>query len=254
LMGTYNRGLRFTWWIFIWLRDQSISLAYVSHTLCFYHFSSLETDSRRIFPWTARRKSIQRGWTNWRRRTSITTRREIYDCFTGIDQTEIRRYTFNRFVFPLSLLWNRKFPTDREFGEVKQVWTSTLRRTIQTASLLPYEKLTWKSLDELDAGVCDGMTYEEIEVKGLLFILSIIEITVLNCRCRYRSITLKITMREMTISSIIDTEAVNPIEMSLLGAFVLALLDLCFCIDLKELSDATDWNRSFWNWRDKRTF
>lgn len=46
-----------------------------------------------------------------------------------------------------------------------QVWTSTLRRTIQTASLLPYEKLTWKSLDELDAGVCDGMTYEEIEVR-----------------------------------------------------------------------------------------
>ncbi|KAF8626416.1 hypothetical protein AX17_006582 [Amanita inopinata Kibby_2008] len=43
------------------------------------------------------------------------------------------------------------------------VWTSTLRRTIQTASYLPYPKLTWKSLDELDAGVCDGMTYEEIE-------------------------------------------------------------------------------------------
>ncbi|GAA5822670.1 hypothetical protein JCM11251_004335 [Rhodosporidiobolus azoricus] len=43
------------------------------------------------------------------------------------------------------------------------VWTSTLQRTIQTASQLPYEKLTWKSLDELDAGVCDGMTYEEIE-------------------------------------------------------------------------------------------
>lgn len=45
------------------------------------------------------------------------------------------------------------------------VWTSTLRRTIQTASQLSYEKLTWKSLDELDAGVCDGMTYEEIEVS-----------------------------------------------------------------------------------------
>ncbi|OSX64721.1 hypothetical protein POSPLADRAFT_1133990 [Postia placenta MAD-698-R-SB12] len=43
------------------------------------------------------------------------------------------------------------------------VWTSTLQRTIQTAQLLPYTKLTWKSLDELDAGVCDGMTYEEIE-------------------------------------------------------------------------------------------
>ncbi|KIY72406.1 bifunctional 6-phosphofructo-2-kinase/fructose-2,6-bisphosphate 2-phosphatase [Cylindrobasidium torrendii FP15055 ss-10] len=43
------------------------------------------------------------------------------------------------------------------------VWTSTLQRTIQTAQNLPYQKLTWKSLDELDAGVCDGMTYEEIE-------------------------------------------------------------------------------------------
>lgn len=44
------------------------------------------------------------------------------------------------------------------------VWTSTLQRTIQTAQFLPFTKLTWKSLDELDAGVCDGMTYEEIEV------------------------------------------------------------------------------------------
>ncbi|KAK7676133.1 hypothetical protein QCA50_007887 [Cerrena zonata] len=43
------------------------------------------------------------------------------------------------------------------------VWTSTLQRTIQTAQHLSYNKLTWKSLDELDAGVCDGMTYEEIE-------------------------------------------------------------------------------------------
>jgi 6-phosphofructo-2-kinase/fructose-2,6-biphosphatase 2 len=43
------------------------------------------------------------------------------------------------------------------------VWTSTLQRTIQTGAQLQYPKLTWKSLDELDAGVCDGMTYEEIE-------------------------------------------------------------------------------------------
>lgn len=43
------------------------------------------------------------------------------------------------------------------------MWTSTLQRTIQTARHLPYPKLTWKSLDELDAGVCDGLTYQEIE-------------------------------------------------------------------------------------------
>ncbi|KAK6463435.1 6-phosphofructo-2-kinase-domain-containing protein [Scheffersomyces coipomensis] len=46
------------------------------------------------------------------------------------------------------------------------VWTSTLKRTQQTASFLPYKKkLQWKALDELDAGECDGMTYEEIENK-----------------------------------------------------------------------------------------
>jgi 6-phosphofructo-2-kinase/fructose-2,6-biphosphatase 2 len=45
------------------------------------------------------------------------------------------------------------------------VWTSTLRRTIQTARFLPYEKLEWKALDELDSGVCDGLTYAEIEQR-----------------------------------------------------------------------------------------
>ena len=45
------------------------------------------------------------------------------------------------------------------------VWTSTLIRTQQTAQDLPYKQLQWKALDELDAGVCDGMTYEEIEEK-----------------------------------------------------------------------------------------
>jgi 6-phosphofructo-2-kinase/fructose-2,6-biphosphatase 2 len=45
------------------------------------------------------------------------------------------------------------------------VWTSTLKRTQQTARFLPYRKLAWKALDELDAGVCDGMTYEEIKEK-----------------------------------------------------------------------------------------
>ncbi|KAI8975606.1 6-phosphofructo-2-kinase-domain-containing protein [Mycotypha africana] len=45
------------------------------------------------------------------------------------------------------------------------VWTSTMKRTIETGEQLHYPKLQWKALDELDAGVCDGMTYEEIEQK-----------------------------------------------------------------------------------------
>jgi len=42
------------------------------------------------------------------------------------------------------------------------IWTSTLKRTSQTAKYLVeelgWEKLQWKALDELDSGVCDGMT------------------------------------------------------------------------------------------------
>ncbi|KAI9306583.1 6-phosphofructo-2-kinase-domain-containing protein [Cunninghamella echinulata] len=48
-------------------------------------------------------------------------------------------------------------------GQNLTVWTSTMKRTIQTANGLSFPKLQWKALDELDAGVCDGMTYEEIE-------------------------------------------------------------------------------------------
>jgi len=43
------------------------------------------------------------------------------------------------------------------------VWTSTLKRTIHTAELLPFPKLRWKVLDEIQAGLYDGMTYEQIE-------------------------------------------------------------------------------------------
>ena len=45
------------------------------------------------------------------------------------------------------------------------VWISTLKRTAQTARYLPYNKLAWKALDELDSGACDGLTYGEIEQK-----------------------------------------------------------------------------------------
>ena len=45
------------------------------------------------------------------------------------------------------------------------IWISTLKRTAQTANYLPYQKLQWKALDELDAGVCDGLTYDEIRQK-----------------------------------------------------------------------------------------
>ena len=42
------------------------------------------------------------------------------------------------------------------------VWTSTLRRTLLTADKLKRPIISWRQLDEIDAGVCDGMTYEEV--------------------------------------------------------------------------------------------
>ncbi|KAJ1800815.1 Fructose-2,6-bisphosphatase, partial [Coemansia sp. RSA 2399] len=43
------------------------------------------------------------------------------------------------------------------------IWTSTLKRTAETAAGLPHKKMHWKALDELDAGLCDGLTYEDVE-------------------------------------------------------------------------------------------
>lgn len=45
-----------------------------------------------------------------------------------------------------------------------KIWTSSFRRTKQTASFFGTEsvRLEWKALDEIDAGVCEGLTYDEI--------------------------------------------------------------------------------------------
>jgi broad specificity phosphatase PhoE/predicted kinase len=45
------------------------------------------------------------------------------------------------------------------------LWTSTLRRTHETAAPLGIEIGEWRALDEIQAGECDGMTYQEIETS-----------------------------------------------------------------------------------------
>ncbi|MBM4343019.1 MAG: 6-phosphofructo-2-kinase/fructose-2,6-bisphosphatase [Deltaproteobacteria bacterium] len=42
------------------------------------------------------------------------------------------------------------------------VWTSTLRRTVETARELHLPFMPWRALDEIDGGLCDAMTYAEI--------------------------------------------------------------------------------------------
>jgi broad specificity phosphatase PhoE len=43
------------------------------------------------------------------------------------------------------------------------VWTSTLQRSIGTGKYIPAPKVSLRALDEIDAGICDGMSYEEVE-------------------------------------------------------------------------------------------
>ncbi|KAI2798753.1 6-phosphofructo-2-kinase/fructose-2,6-bisphosphatase 2 [Blomia tropicalis] len=46
-----------------------------------------------------------------------------------------------------------------------RVWTSQLRRTAQTSELIKAPQERWKALNEIDAGICEEMTYEEIQNK-----------------------------------------------------------------------------------------
>ncbi|XP_030076573.1 6-phosphofructo-2-kinase/fructose-2,6-bisphosphatase 2 isoform X1 [Microcaecilia unicolor] len=56
----------------------------------------------------------------------------------------------------------RQFIEEQEIVDLK-VWTSQLKRTIQTAEALGVAYEQWKILNEIDAGVCEEMTYKEIE-------------------------------------------------------------------------------------------
>ncbi|MET0389769.1 MAG: 6-phosphofructo-2-kinase/fructose-2,6-bisphosphatase [Polyangiales bacterium] len=43
------------------------------------------------------------------------------------------------------------------------IWTSSLRRAVQTANPLGRRSVRWRALDEINAGICDGMTYDQIK-------------------------------------------------------------------------------------------
>ena len=46
-----------------------------------------------------------------------------------------------------------------------RVWTSRLKRAIQTVADVPAPQERWKALNEIDAGICEEMTYEQIQTK-----------------------------------------------------------------------------------------
>lgn len=86
-----------------------------------------------------------------------------------------------RYAVQLAKFAEDRICKDEATGETvkARLWTSSLKRTIETAKHLPHNKIKckedgsewiqmdhriYRNLDELYAGVCDGMTYEEIEM------------------------------------------------------------------------------------------
>uniref|UniRef100_A0A8C1XJ16 6-phosphofructo-2-kinase/fructose-2,6-bisphosphatase 2 n=1 Tax=Cyprinus carpio TaxID=7962 RepID=A0A8C1XJ16_CYPCA len=78
----------------------------------------------------------------------------VQGCIGGDSELSSRGKEFSKAL--------RGFLEDQKIPDLK-VWTSQLRRTIQTAEELgvPYEQ--WKILNEIDAGICEEMTYEKIK-------------------------------------------------------------------------------------------
>lgn len=50
-------------------------------------------------------------------------------------------------------------------GKLPSVWTSQLQRTRQTVEHIPTMNLCWRALNEIDAGICEGLTYAEVAEK-----------------------------------------------------------------------------------------
>ncbi|CAK8688827.1 unnamed protein product [Clavelina lepadiformis] len=55
-----------------------------------------------------------------------------------------------------------EFIEGQDINDLK-VWTSELKRTSQTAEHIKAPVESWKALNEISAGVCEGMTYAEIQ-------------------------------------------------------------------------------------------
>lgn len=49
------------------------------------------------------------------------------------------------------------------YFNLNQVWTSQFKRSIESSRNISVPSEQWKALNEISAGVCEGMTYDEIE-------------------------------------------------------------------------------------------
>ncbi|KAH9261422.1 6-phosphofructo-2-kinase/fructose-2,6-bisphosphatase 3 [Batrachochytrium salamandrivorans] len=127
-------------------------------------------------------------------------RRVLAHNVTGYLETKIVSFVMNIHSYPRTILLSRHGQSEynrtdriggdsdltelgREFGTSLQsycdqvvplanlvLWTSSAKRTIQTISAVQQHSpgathVCWNALTEIDAGVCEGMTYKEVQNK-----------------------------------------------------------------------------------------
>ncbi|RQM26362.1 hypothetical protein B5M09_008860 [Aphanomyces astaci] len=81
------------------------------------------------------------------------------DIYAPLEETE--RCSFIK----LDKFIQAHYPDDTRLS----VWTSTMTRTGQTVERIAAHGrvvVKWKQLDEIDAGICDGMTYEQVATQS----------------------------------------------------------------------------------------
>jgi len=94
------------------------------------------------------------------------TPRSIYLCRHGESEMNVKqRIGGDSNLSPRGFEFSEKlaeFIKSQSITDLK-VWTSELKRTAQTAAHIEASKESWKALNEINAGVCETMTYAEIQ-------------------------------------------------------------------------------------------
>jgi hypothetical protein len=86
------------------------------------------------------------------------------DCGSGVSQSGVGYFFYSdqgeKYALRLADFVHKRLKTEA----TASIWTSTLQRTLLTARhIVGFPKVQWRALDEINAGVCDGMTYLEIK-------------------------------------------------------------------------------------------
>lgn len=65
----------------------------------------------------------------------------------------------HRYAQSLAEFLDRRYPDRNDVV----IWTSSLRRAVQTAAPLGRTSWAWRALDEIDGGICDSMSHAQIQ-------------------------------------------------------------------------------------------